>query len=57
MPIIDHLRDFVRVMKKYKAVQSFSCRKIEIRRTEFFTFIFVILFLELKILCMFEAKS
>ena len=44
-PITDHLKDYALDLEKYKPVQIFLCRKIEIRRTANFL---VSLFLQLK---------
>ena len=53
-PIIDHLKDSTPYLEKYKVVHFLSCRKLEIRRIANFL---VILFLKLKFLWIFEAKS
>jgi hypothetical protein len=51
-PITDHLRDYVPNLEKYKAVQFFVRRKMEIM---IIVTILIILFLELKILRVFEV--
>ena len=45
-PITDHLRDFAPNLEKYKVVQNFPFRKIEIKRTAKF---WVNLILKLKV--------
>ena len=51
--IINHLRGYAPYLEKYKAVQFFSCRKIEIKRSGKFS---IILFLEFNYYGFFNSK-